>query len=190
MPRTKGAIDKRPRKRSTVRRPRPIAAALPRSPEGPLPAPTPEFLRQIDADLGVTEPQLSVGPEPNGSRVPPAPSLSLLESEPPLTREAWEGVLRVPFRVLALAVSAPGVAEVGNKRAKDLARPSYPIFEHYAREYMSLNPDNPLSLAWAATGLVLADIAADVGVEILRARADRAGTPAEIPGGQIVPQAA
>lgn len=192
MPRTKGAIDKGPRKRSTVcKRPRPPAASAAGAvrgspaPDQALPGVNPEFLTAIDTALGgaPNEPQVSPG-----LGVPTTPAPDTL-AEAPLTREAWEGVLRVPFRVLALAVQAPGVADVGNKRAADLARPSYPIFEYYAREYLALNPDNPLSLAWAATGLVLADIAADVGVAIVQARAAQA-PPAEVPGGQILNQAA
>ncbi len=196
MARTKGAIDKRPRKRSnTPKRSSsqgPTLVATGNSgkspaPEAPLPGVNPEFLNAIDSALGGSDkPQVSPGCE--GSHEPSTPAV--LE-EAPLTREAWEGVLRVPFRVLALAVQAPGVADVGEKRAKDLARPSYRIFEHYAREYLAMNPDDPLSLAWAATGLVLADIAADVGVEIMRARAERQPPAApELPGGQVVNQAA
>jgi hypothetical protein len=184
MARTKGAVDKRPRKRSTVtkRKPKtPAAIAAAESPavnlpDGPLPGVNPEFLRGIDAALN--EPQVSGGP---ATPAPSAQAPTLSAEEAPLTRDAWEGVLRVPFRIIALATQAPGVADVGTKRAKDLARPSYLIFEHYAKQYMAMNPDDPLSLAWAATGLVLADIAADVGVEIMQARARRAA--AELPPG-------
>jgi hypothetical protein len=157
--------------------------------ERPLPAVNPEFLRQIDATLGATPPQVSPGPGDS----PESPALACLpaETDPPLTREAWEGVLRVPFRLLATYSQAPRVADVGNARAKDLAKPSYIIFEHYAREYCALNPDNPLSLAWAATALVLCDIGADVAVEIARARAERQrGLPAGVPGEAVVHQQA
>jgi len=157
-------------------------------------APSPEFFSQIEAAMGGPANDRTLA-EP-GPQAPaavtdgcgPAPVSPGEAVDPLLTKDAWEGVLRVPFRMLAIAVQAPGVADVGNRRAKDLARPSYVIFEHYAREYLSLNPDNPLSFAWAAPALVLADISADVGMEIARARADRRSRQlaATVPGGEAV----
>jgi hypothetical protein len=187
MPRTKGAIDKRPRKHSTAvkkKRAQPAASVAPRDSAPPAPAadcnsrPAPEFFNAIDAALH--EPQVESGAQAATVGTTPACPPAPVSDDPPLTCEAWEGVLRVPFRLLSAAAGAPGVAQIGVKRAKDLARPSYIIFEHYAREYLAMNPDDPLSLAWAATGLVLADIAADVAVEIGKARADRRG---ELPAG-------
>lgn len=180
MARTKGAIDKRPRR--VHHKPK----TSPKKTESPAPDQTtpatvnPEFLATIDAEMALNEPQA----RPEGSGSSPADQSPLppaAASEPPLTKDAWEGVLRVPFRVLALATSAPGVADVGDRRAKDLARPSYPIFEYYAKEYLGMHPDDPLSLAWAATGLVLADIGADVIVAINQARAIRAREAAAAP---------
>ncbi len=142
---------------------------------------------------GQSEPQVEPGvPDPTAGTMPtgtPAPASS--DVDPLLTKEAWEGVLRVPFKMLAEAVQAPGVAEIGRKRARDLAKPSYVIFEHYAKEYLAMSPDNPLSFAWVATALVGIDIAGDVGMEIARARAGRKA--AELPGppeGMPVNQAA
>jgi len=97
-----------------------------------------------------------------------------------LTRQAWEGVCRVPFRTLALCLRVLGIIEdqgqaaIGKlavKRAPDLARPSYVIFEHYAREYARMNPDDPISLAIVATGLVAADIAEELTEIIVVSRA-------------------
>lgn len=195
MARTKGAVDKRPRKRSNVvTKPRIRAtkpAEISAGPKLQVPAPedapggvNPAFLQSIEAALGgpASEPQVEPGAQgaTTGTTSPctPAPTLP---DDPPLTREAWESVLRVPFRLVAQAAGAPRVATIGDKRAKDLAKPSYVIFEHYAREYMAMNPDNPLSLAWAATILVLCDVGADVAVEISRARGDR--RRAELPAG-------
>ena len=98
----------------------------------------------------------------------------------PETRQAWEGVCRVPFRTLGLCLRALGVIEdqgqaaIGNlakKRAADLARPSYVIFEHYAKHYTAINPDDPISLAIVATGLVAADIAEELTEIIVVSRA-------------------
>ncbi len=196
MPRTKGAVDKRPRRRQTVSRPKSHAPATPPSGDnkaGLSTAPSPEFFKEIDAAMGGShDPQVEPAVQgPTAGTMPTCTAAPVCdEIDPLLTKEAWEGVLRVPFRMLAIAVQAPAVADIGNKRAKELAKPSYLIFEHYAKEYLSLNPDNPLSFAWAATALVLADISADVAVEVAKARADRrsrqlAGT---VPGGEVVQQ--
>lgn len=97
-----------------------------------------------------------------------------------LTRQAWEGVCRVPFRTLGLCLRAVGIiedqgqtaiAKLAVKRAPDLARPSYVIFEHYAREYARMNPDDPVNLAIVATGLVAADIAEELTEIIVVSRA-------------------
>jgi hypothetical protein len=195
MPRTRGAVDKRPRKRHTVRRKGPGATpAIGAAEVGSNTGPSPEFLRTIEAELAsTTEPQV----QPAGhastdsqSTCPPAPASPA--ADVPLTREAWEGVLRVPFRLAALMTQTPAVAQIGAVRCKDLARPSYVIFDHYARQYLGLDPDNELSLAWAATGLVLSDIAADCVIAIHQARAARALAehPPQVAGGQVVEQRA
>jgi hypothetical protein len=92
-------------------------------------------------------------------------------------------VLRVPFRVLAAALTVPEIAKIGKARAPDLARASYPIFQFYAEKYLAMNPDDPLSLAWAATGLVLADIGAECAEAVAGARRAR---PKPAPPGQPV----
>lgn len=184
MARTKGAVDKRPRKKSTVSKPRPkeTRADL-REPKLVTPAPegapagvNPVFLQSIETALSgpVNDPQVEPGaPGATTGTTSPGTPAPTLAADPPLTREAWENVLRMPFRLVAQAAGAPGVTQIGERRAKDLAKPSYVIFEHYAKEYMAMNPDNPLSLAMVATVLVLCDVSADVAVEISRARADR-----------------
>jgi hypothetical protein len=196
MPRTHGAIDKRPRKRSTGSRPKnkpaaQIAAGLPAG-DPPAAAPSPEFFQQIEAAMGGPEKQRTLD-EP-GSQAPaavtdgcgPAP-VSPAQEEPPLTKEAWEGLLKMPFRLVGKIMRSPGIGIVGIKRAKDLARPSYPIFEHYAREYMALDPGNGLSLAYVATMLVLIDVGGDACVAYLQDRADqRPVNLPTVPGGEAV----
>jgi len=85
----------------------------------------------------------------------------------------------VPFRTLGLILHWIGlvpqdgqvaIGKLGAKRAPDLARPSYVIFEYYAKKYAELNPDDPVSLAIAATGLVAADIAEELTEVIMVSR--------------------
>jgi len=208
MARTKGAKDKRPRKAPSKRTTRKVVkkvtpARRPASKPAGTPAETPaanarkdtppavpqsvdEFNQAIDAALGVSQ---AVSPSPGDSDRPAAgdsvgehggsPGPSLIEQEAPLTREAWQGVLRVPFRVLGLALAWSGLIDeagqkaiglVAEKRAPDLARPSYVLFEHYAKQYAGMDPDNPISLAWAATGLVAASIAEELTEVIVVSR--------------------
>lgn len=205
MARTKGAKDKRPRKkpalsmtpnairkRQAAQRARADAEASGR-PETPAPKPTDrkaeprsvdEFNAAIDAELKQTSDSFPSQDRPadgadrvgTSQQAPAGP----LEDEALLTRSAWEGVCRVPFRTLGLVLCTLGVIDrdgqtaIGNlakKRAPDLARPSYVIFDHYARRYASMNPDDPVSLAIVATGLVAADIAEELAEIIVVDRA-------------------
>lgn len=204
MARTKGAKDKRPRKKPALsmtpnairkRKAREAQQATEASgkPETPAPKPTDrkaeprsveEFNAAIDAELKQTSDSFpSQDPPADGAdrvgtsqQAPAGP----LEDEALLTRSAWEGVCRVPFRTLGLVLCTLGVIDkdgqtaIGNlakKRAPDLARPSYVIFDHYARRYASMNPDDPVSLAIVATGLVAADIAEELAEIIVVDRA-------------------
>jgi len=207
MARTKGAKDRRPRRRPTTTKkttkkvakkkaatPKPQPRAGHGGPTDQPPAETPaagptsvaEFNQAIDAELGNAAGDQTSSP-PTGDRSTPADSGPHSNQADPqstlgdalLTRDAWQGVLRVPFRALALILSSIGLIEVrgaqaiklvGEKRAPDLARPSYVIFDHYARKYAEMNPDDPLSLAWAATGLVAADIAEELAEVIVVSR--------------------
>jgi hypothetical protein len=192
MARTKGAKDKRPRRpaRTAVKKTtRTVAtqktpdvtqkaarknhSATPPARTDPTPAAAvnsvDEFNAAITAELsGRALPCDQAKPADVGgsTETPPA---GLANQEALLTREAWEGVCRVPFRTLGLILAwlrivpdPQPIAAVGTRRAKDLARPSYVIFDHYAKRYMDLNPDDPVSLAIAATGLVAADIAEEL----------------------------
>lgn len=212
MARTKGAKDKKPRKKpalsmtpNAIRKRQAAAAARDRnqtSPERigkssagtdvgrsdrkPEPNSVAEFNAAIDAEL-----KQRAGSPPSATAGRPADATDRVGApieapagpvgdEALLTRQAWEGVCRVPFRTLGLCLRALGIiedqgqtaiAKLAVKRAPDLARPSYVIFEHYAREYTRMNPDDPISLAIVATGLVAADIAEELTEIIVVSRA-------------------
>ncbi|NLZ06659.1 MAG: hypothetical protein GXY19_15950 [Phycisphaerae bacterium] len=203
MARTKGAKDKRPRKKPALSmtpnaiRKRAARAQAEASTKAETPAPKPtdrkpdvdrvaEFNAAIDAELSQRVGTLSSAPadRPADTSDRVGPSIEQpagpVGDEALLTRQAWEGVCRVPFRTLGLCLRALGVIEdqgqaaIGNlakKRAPDLARPSYVIFEHYAKQYTAMNPDDPISLAIVATGLVAADIAEELTEIIVVSRA-------------------
>jgi len=215
MARTKGAKDRKPRKRTLSMTPNAIrkrqaaqaaqAAArdrdqataerigkpsagtdVGRSDRKPDTDRVAEFNAAIDAELKTRVGTLSSAPtdRPADTSDRVGPSIEQpagpVGDEALLTRQAWEGVCRVPFRTLGLCLRALGIiedqgqtaiAKLAVKRAPDLARPSYVIFEHYAREYTRMNPDDPISLAIVATGLVAADIAEELTEIIVVSRA-------------------
>jgi len=213
MARTKGAKDKKPRrkaalsmtlnairKRKARERDRKAAKGDPlapiaekQSPRAGLPTDrkvettsVDEFNAAIDAALS-SKGAAALGSPAEGQAAEASDRVGSVQEQPPgpiadevlLTRQAWEGVCRVPFRTLAWILRASGTIEdqgqaaIGKQataRAPDLARPSYVIFEHYAKEYARLNPDDPISLALVATGLVAADIAEEIMEIILVSR--------------------
>jgi len=204
MARTPGAKDKRPRKpRSRKAKPKSAtkggakagpqrAAATPadinaatRCAIDDVSASVDEFTRAIEAEL---RPQGIVS-MPSGSGQASESAAQSADDDALLSRQAWCGVCRVPFRVLGRVLvstgvisQADGIIAVGDKRAPDLARPSYVLFLHYAKEYARLNPDDPISLAWVATGLVGADIAEEIAAAILADRARGKDASAREPG--------
>jgi len=189
MARTKGAKDRVKRKQSRPATPKPAGqtvtpvqpatkpvqpATKPTAdskPAGASPIDSAEFLRECDRQIGTGS-----GPPPAAAPLPGAPTAPPAEpaAEIPLTQDAWAGVCRVPFRLVSHLTGYDSPKTIGEKRSKDLARASWPIFNHYATEYMHMHPDDPLSLAWAATGLVLADIGEQIFEGVMAERAARA----------------
>lgn len=170
MARTKGARDKSIRKKPAAKRPpikrdpptetpRPEAQSGPPNERPPLPAT--DFKAAIAAELH----QQTGEPLPPGQRSAPqpadVPNAGQASFEPgTLTIEGLEAAFQVPFfvlsRVLAWLRIAPDPApirELGQKRAKVLAKPAYAIYEHYARAYLGLHPDNGVHVAIGVTGL-------------------------------------
>jgi len=207
MARTPGAKDKKPRRKPALsmtpnairkrkKREAEKRTEISRTPDKPAPKPpsdrkvettsVDEFNAAIDAALsGKSVASSSVAAE--GQAADGADRVGAVGEQPPgpiadevlLTRQAWEGVCRVPFRTLAWILRASGTIEeqgqaaigkLATARAPDLARPSYVIFEHYAKEYARMNPDDPISLALVATGLVAADIAEEITEIVLVSR--------------------
>jgi hypothetical protein len=195
MARTKGAKDARPRKKALPRgtggrfqKRTPIEASPMETTavERP-PLPNDDFQAAIAAELGhapnalpepgpVAEtPQVSPqGPAPAGGFDPNA-----------LTIEGLTGAWQVPFwalghllRMLRIIPSADPIIAVGKRRAKDLARPSYTIYEHYTRQYLNLNPENEVHVAAGVTGLNLAAIVPELVEAVLDARRRSAASPA------------
>lgn len=80
------------------------------------------------------------------------------------------------------------VYAVGRRRAKDLARPSYAIYEHYLREYLAVNPDDTVGVAAGATGLNAIGIVPDLIDAVVKARHKAAAAaqtqrqPTPVPG--------
>lgn len=150
-------------------------------PMGPRPSASPlandEFLAEVGRQIDAS-PSLSTD-RPAGTLPPADPAADV-----PLTRDAWAAVLRVPFDVAAWLAGYQCIATIGAKRADDLGRASWLLFEHYGRQYMGMDPDNPLSMAWAATGLVLASIVGEIGPAVLEERAARAAVAAKAKEGQ------
>ena len=72
--------------------------------------------------------------------------------------------------LLRVVPAADPVMDVGKRRAKDLAKPSYAIYEHYARQYLKLNPDNTVHVAAGVTALNGVGILPDLVEAIVKSR--------------------
>jgi len=82
--------------------------------------------------------------------------------------------------------------EVGRRRARDLARPSYEIYRHLLTDYLKLNPDNQVHAAAAVTALNGIGIVPELTEAIVKARKEWAAqnrTPQATATGQGGPAA-
>ncbi len=151
----------------------PVRAAIP---------PT-EFEAAIAAELGradgssPTPGPCAADTEPAGP--PPAQATSFEPST--LTIEGLEAAFQAPFfllsRVLAWLRIAPDpepIRALGKRRAKVLAKPAYAVYEHYARQYLGLHPDNRVHVAIGVTGLNTIGISPEL-VEAIEESRRRAG---------------
>jgi hypothetical protein len=173
MARTKGARDAKPRKKAAAK-PRKASPAAAKTMElGPTsklvppaeiqrpPVPPDDFQAAIAAELNKAS--LSPGPEstlaadaafthtdvsaPGPAFDPASLTLDGLASAWGLAYYAL-GVILAWLRVTP---DADAVAAVGRRRGKDLAKPSYVLYEHWTREYLDLNPQNTVHVAGGAT---------------------------------------
>ncbi len=169
------------------------------SPPARPPIPPTEFESAIAAELGKadgsspTPGPCAAGTEPAGP--PPAQATSFFEPST-LTIEGLEAAFQAPFfvlsRVLAWLKIAPDpepIRALGKRRAKVLAKPSYAVYEHYARQYLGLHPDNRVHVAIGVTGLNAIGIAPEL-VEAIEESRRRAYTPPLPPGSSSGPAAA
>lgn len=194
MARTKGARDAKPRKKSVPRgtggrfqkrTPEPASPATESPIERPA-LPIDDFRAAIAAELGQA-PNVSPEPGPTPCDGLPCPSQAPAGGFDPnaLTVEGLTAAWQVPFwalghllRLLRIIPSPDPILTVGKRRAKDLARPSYVIYEHYTRQYLNLNPENEVHVAAGVTGLNLAAIVPELVEAVLDARRRSAAAPA------------
>jgi len=182
MARTRGAKDNKARKKPAAPRPttRHSSSTGTETKATTVPAvdrpalPPDDFKAAIAAELGVS--QGTPGQEgtlPEAGPPSPAPGFD----PGTLTIDGLASAWQVPFwaigRVLQLlrVIGDPEpVFAVGRRRAKDLAKPSYEVYAHYARQYLQLNPDNSVHVAIGVTGLNGVGIIPELVEAIVKAR--------------------
>jgi hypothetical protein len=107
-----------------------------------------------------------------------------------LTIEGLAAAWQVPFwalawllRILGVIPDPEPVVAVGKRRAKDLAKPSYAIYEHYTRQYLGLNPDNSVHVAAGVTALDAVGIVPEIVEACIKSRrsAARVATEGQAP---------
>jgi hypothetical protein len=103
-----------------------------------------------------------------------------------LTTEGLTAAWQVPFWALAWALKILGVIPdpepviaVGKRRAKDLAKPSYAIYEHYTRQYLGLNPENSVHVAAGVTALDAVGIVPEIVEACIKSRRSAVRVTAE-----------
>ncbi len=143
-----------------------------------------EFDAAVASVLG-NDPSLSRGgpipgtpgtasPAPSGS-----PAAIADEEEQVLGRDAWEAIIQAPFRSAAIWLGIPAFEQLGKLRAKMIATPSYPLYRHYVKQWLTDNPDDELFVAKAMTVAVLVTVAQEAYM-ILRTEAARRQSAAAV----------
>jgi len=188
MARTRGAKDKTLRKkpfhqRRSAQHPAAaktvtLTAVTQESPPDRPAIPPDEFTAAIAAELQTSQPG-SPASSPHGGDAPACDSPSPAASFDPagLTLDGLAAAWQLPFYALGVALRAMRVTPdpepifaVGRRRAKDLAKPSYPIYEHYMREYLAVNPDDTVGVAAGATALNAIGIVPEIIDAVVKAR--------------------
>jgi hypothetical protein len=200
MARKRGAKDKSKRKIPVQSRIRPAihsaqttppvrmqAAPEPQRASGPeRPAiPPDDFKAAIAAELGKADTHVDPGqtsPAVQGGSAPVAfdPGSLTLDG----LASAWQ----LPFYVLALGLAwlritpdPEPIIAVGRRRAKDLAKPSYAVYEYLLREYLGVHPEHQLYGAAGATALNGIGIVPEI-VEAVRQARRKAASPQPMAG--------
>jgi hypothetical protein len=196
MARTKGAKDRGLRRKPAAKRPpiqqdppsqtlRPEAQSDPAKIERP-PIPASDFKAAIAAELNQTAVS-SPGQAETQPSDPANPGQASSFEPGTLTIEGLEAAFQVPFfalsRVLAWLRVAPDpgpIRELGQRKARVLAKPAYAIYEHYARQYLGLHPENGIHVAIGVTGLNAVGISPDL-VEAIEESRRRAAARTPLP---------
>lgn len=209
MARTKGAKDSKPRKKAIPRgtggrfqkkstEPRESALQGAAAVERPA-LPIDDFKSAIAAELqqAPSLPEPGTGPQPSevSPQSGPAPADGFDPSA--LTLAGLASAWQVPFwalgwilTALKIVPSPDAIVDVGRRRAADLAKPSYEIYAHYARQYLQLNPDNTVHVAAGVTGLNAIGILPDLTEAIVKSRRQWADQIRRAQQAQQVPPAA
>jgi hypothetical protein len=216
MARTRGAKDVKPRKKSVPRgtggRFQKHRECKPFGPDGPTyeikdatsplidrpPLSPDDFKSAIAAELQAT-PIAGATPGPAGDVAqgsPPQESGPAPAFDPnALTLEGLTNAWQLPFwalghllRILRVIPTADPIVAVGKRRAKDLAKPSYTIYEFYTRQYLGLHPDNQVHVAAGVTGLNATAILPELVEAVMDARR-RSALAAAGQGGPTSPAA-
>jgi hypothetical protein len=140
------------------------------------PLPIDDFKAAVAAELQASSPSEG-GPGPDGSTAV-SPQTGPAAFDPgTLTLEGMASAWQLPFWGLGWLLTflrvLPGpdaVCDVGKKRAKDLARPSYAVYEHFAREYLGLHPRNAIHVSIGITGLNGVGILPELTEAIVKSR--------------------
>jgi hypothetical protein len=197
MARTRGAKDKTRRKqlaaKGLLKTPmRPAAQTSPvatpvlggeRLPERPA-IPPDEFRAAIAAELGKADTHVDPG-QASAVQGGPAP----VAFDPgSLTLDGLASAWQLPFYVLALGLAwlritpdPEPIIAVGRRRAKDLAKPSYAVYEYLLREYLGVHPEHQLYGAAGATALNGIGIVPEI-VEAVRQARRKAASPQPMAG--------
>jgi hypothetical protein len=195
MARTKGAADKRPRKRSDrgptgqflKKNVNATSERSTKSPATPESQPTNavggrEFEQAVAGVLGESQ-TLPGGPQaanPDPHQSPgDSPAASVV-----FGLEAWEAVIQAPFRSAAIWFGIPAFEQLGQMRAKMIAEPSYPLYRHYVAAWLTDNPDDELFVAKMMTGAALVTVLQEAWLILKIESAKRQGAQ---PKGPTVP---
>jgi hypothetical protein len=198
MARTKGAKDNHPRKKPTGKRPPQVNPQRPpASPSdektGKVPTPPPaavaarpaippsDFKAAIAAELAKEQPA-QPGRVPDADPSSGGPPTAPAGFDPAaLTLEGLANAWQLPFyglakllQVLRLAPSPGPIIAVGKSRAPEMAKASYPIYEHYARQYVNVHPDQAVNASIGVTLLDGIGIVPDLIDAVMESRADAA----------------
>jgi hypothetical protein len=187
MARTRGAKDNKPRKKPAAKAAsmrhssfsgtlEPKATTVPAIERPPLPPD--DFAAAIAAELNESPIAGPGSAEDVAQGVPPQQSAPAAVFDPnALTLEGLTNAWQVPFwalghllRILRVIPTADPIVAVGRRRAKELAKPSYTIYEFYTRQYLGLHPDNQVHVAAGVCGLNATAIVPELVEAVMEAR--------------------